>query len=85
MRLDTPGAPDSFSHPTPSSWKSSDWSRARFCLLLREASDTVSKTVTDLYFLEVQPYDRAYYQSQQSERPAAMQSRILCFYVNKSS
>ena len=34
-----------------------------------EASDTVSKTVTDLYFLEVQPYDRAYYQSQRSGVP----------------
>ncbi len=36
-----------------------------------EASDTVSKTVTDLYFLEVQPYDRAYYQSQQSGAPGS--------------
>ena len=31
-----------------------------------EASDSVASAKTDIYFLEVQPYDREYYQSQQS-------------------
>ena len=50
-----------------------------------EASDSVSKSVTDLYFLEVQPYDRAYYQSQQSGAPGGFQSNPRYFLASRKS
>lgn len=37
-----------------------------FVSYFAEAADAVSTAATDLYFLEIEPYDREYYQSQQS-------------------
>ena len=42
-----------------------------------EASDARSSSATDIYFLEVQPYERQYYQSQQGGVPAESRSLIL--------
>ncbi|MFQ5738110.1 MAG: hypothetical protein ACE5JX_03800 [Acidobacteriota bacterium] len=48
-----------------------------FISYFAEAADALTVSRTDIYFLEVEPYDREYYQSQQSGAGAAGSNLIL--------
>ncbi|MCZ6769348.1 MAG: hypothetical protein O7D93_08895 [Acidobacteria bacterium] len=64
--LDYPQGSSSFSTSHTFYLEEFDLQPGDFISYYAEARDAVSSSATDIYFLEVEPFDREYYQSQQS-------------------
>ena len=77
VQLGNPGGSHSFSSSHIFYLEEFSLSPGDFVSYFAEASDALSASVTDIYFLEVEPYDRQYYQSQRGGVPAESQSLIL--------
>ena len=77
VRLGNPGGSHSFSSSHTFFLEEFNLRPGDFVSYSAEASDALSASATDIYFLEVEPYDRQYYQSQRSGVPAEGQSLIL--------
>ncbi len=67
--LDYPRGSSSFSTPHTFYLEEFDLQPGDFVSYWAEARDAVATGTTDIYFLEVQPFDREYYQSQQGGMP----------------
>ena len=67
--LDYPRGSTSFSTPHTFYLEEFDLQPGDFVSYWAEARDAVTTGTTDIYFLEVQPFDREYYQSQQGGMP----------------
>jgi hypothetical protein len=73
VRLDVPRNSRSFTSSHTFYMEEFDVEPGDFVSYYARATDAVTSSVTDIYFLEVEPYDREYYQSQQGGGMAGAQ------------